>query len=403
MPDIHRMTAIPHLMDVYRRLEVSFTHGEGVWVWDEQQRRHLDGVAGIGVLALGHAHPAVTATIQRQAGRLLHVSNMYRIREQEHLAERLCALSGMDAAFFSNSGAEANEAAIKLARLHGQHLGIAAPQVVVMQGAFHGRTLAALAATGNQKLQQGFAPLPEGFVRVPYDDPSAVEQLASQRQDIAAILVEPIQGEGGVRLPTSGYLARLRQLCNRQGWLLMIDEVQTGLGRTGQWFAHQHDPGVLPDVITLAKALGNGLPIGATLARGGAATLFTPGSHGSTFGGNPFVCAVAGTVLETLQQVLPEVEATGGFLQDNLHRQLDGMGCNHAIRSQGLMLGITLHDVDATRLADLPRIALDHQVLLNVTAGTVVRLLPPLILQQQEAVLLAERVAGAIAHCLGRP
>ena len=403
MPDIHRMTAIPHLMDVYRRLEVSFTHGEGVWVWDEQQRRHLDGVAGIGVLALGHAHPAVTATIQRQAGRLLHVSNMYRIREQEHLAERLCALSGMDAAFFSNSGAEANEAAIKLARLHGQHLGIAAPQVVVMQGAFHGRTLAALAATGNQKLQQGFAPLPEGFVRVPYDDPSAVEQLASQRQDIAAILVEPIQGEGGVRLPAPDYLARLRQLCNRQGWLLMIDEVQTGLGRTGQWFAHQHDPGVLPDVITLAKALGNGLPIGATLARGGAATLFTPGSHGSTFGGNPFVCAVAGTVLETLQQVLPEVEATGGFLQDNLHRQLGGMGCNHAIRGQGLMLGITLHDADASRLADLPRIALDHQVLLNVTAGTVVRLLPPLILQQQEAVLLAERVAGAIAHCLGRP
>ena len=403
MPDIHRMTAIPHLMDVYRRLEVSFTHGEGVWVWDEQQRRHLDGVAGIGVLALGHAHPAVTATIQRQAGRLLHVSNMYRIREQEHLAERLCALSGMDAAFFSNSGAEANEAAIKLARLHGQHLGIAAPQVVVMQGAFHGRTLAALAATGNQKLQQGFAPLPEGFVRVPYDDPSAVEQVASQRQDIAAILVEPIQGEGGVRLPAPDYLASLRQLCNRQGWLLMIDEVQTGLGRTGQWFAHQHDPGVLPDVITLAKALGNGLPIGATLARGGAATLFTPGSHGSTFGGNPFVCAVAGTVLETLQQVLPEVEATGGFLQDNLHRQLGGMGCNHAIRGQGLMLGITLHDADASRLADLPRIALDHQVLLNVTAGTVVRLLPPLILQQQEAVLLAERVAGAIAHCLGRP
>lgn len=403
MPDIHRMTAIPHLMDVYRRLEVSFTHGEGVWVWDEQQRRHLDGVAGIGVLALGHAHPAVTATIQRQAGRLLHVSNMYRIREQEHLAERLCALSGMDAAFFSNSGAEANEAAIKLARLHGQHLGIAAPQVVVMQGAFHGRTLAALAATGNQKLQQGFAPLPEGFVRVPYDDPSAVEQLASQRQDIAAILVEPIQGEGGVRLPAPDYLASLRQLCNRQGWLLMIDEVQTGLGRTGQWFAHQHDPGVLPDVITLAKALGNGLPIGATLARGGAATLFTPGSHGSTFGGNPFVCAVASTVLETMRQVLPEVEARGAFLQDNLHRQLGGMGCNHAIRGQGLMLGITLHDADASRLADLPRLALEQGVLLNVTASTVVRLLPPLILQQQEAVLLAERVAGAIAHCLGRP
>ena len=397
------MTAIPHLMDVYRRLEVTFTHGEGVWVWDEQQRRHLDGVAGIGVLALGHAHPAVTATIHRQAGRLLHVSNMYRIREQEHLAERLCALSGMDAAFFSNSGAEANEAAIKLARLHGQHMGIAVPQVVVMQGAFHGRTLAALAATGNQKLQQGFAPLPEGFVRVPYDDPSAVEQLASQRQDIAAILVEPIQGEGGVRLPAPGYLASLRQLCDRQGWLLMADEVQTGLGRTGRWFAHQHDPEVLPDIITLAKALGNGLPIGATLARGVAANLFTPGSHGSTFGGNPFVCAVASTVLETLHQVLPEVEATGGFLQDNLHRQLGGMGCNHAIRSQGLMLGITLHDVDATRLADLPRIALDHQVLLNVTAGTVVRLLPPLILQQPEATLLAERVAGAIAQCLGQP
>ena len=397
------MTAIPHLMDVYRRLEVTFTHGEGVWVWDERHRRHLDGVAGIGVLALGHAHPAVTATIQRQASRLLHVSNMYRIREQEHLAERLCALSGMDAAFFSNSGAEANEAAIKLARLHGQRLGIATPQVVVMQGAFHGRTLAALAATGNQKLQQGFAPLPEGFVRVPYDDPSAVEHLASQRQDIAAILVEPIQGEGGVRLPASGYLARLRQLCDRHGWLLMADEVQTGLGRTGLWFAHQHDPSVLPDVITLAKALGNGLPIGATLARGEAATLFTPGSHGSTFGGNPFVCAVATTVLEAIQQVVPDVTARGAFLQDRLRHHLTGMHCNHVIRGQGLMLGITLHDAQASLMADLPRLALEQGVLLNVTAGTVVRLLPPLILQQQEAALLAEKVAGAIAHCLERP
>ncbi len=397
------MTAIAHLMDAYRRLEVSFTHGNGVWVWDEQQHRHLDGVAGIGVLALGHAHPAVTATIQRQAGRLLHVSNMYRIREQEQLAERLCALSGMDGAFFSNSGAEANEAAIKLARLHGQRLGIATPHVVVMQGAFHGRTLATLAATGNPRLQQGFAPLPEGFVQVPYDDQSALEALAVQRRDIAAVLVEPVQGEGGVRCPARGYLASLRQLCNRQGWLLMVDEVQTGLGRTGHWFAHQHEPEVLPDVITLAKALGNGLPIGATLARGEAANLFTPGSHGSTFGGNPFVCAVAATVLESLQGVIPSVTARSALLQERLRHHLVAMDCQHTLRGQGLMLGVALHDVDAARLADLPRLALEQGVLLNVTAGTVVRLLPPLIVQEQEAVTLADRVAAAIANCIGQP
>jgi acetylornithine aminotransferase len=397
------MTAIPYLMDAYRRLEVSFTHGESVWVWDEQQRRHLDGIAGIGVLALGHAHPAVTATIQRQASRLLHVSNMYRIKEQEQLAHRLCTLCGMEAAFFSNSGAEANEAAIKLARLHGQHLGLSAPHVVVMQGAFHGRTLATLAATGNQKLQQGFAPLPDGFLRVPYDDRAALEELASSRTDIAAVLVEPIQGEGGVRCPTGGYLSFLRQLCNRQGWLLMIDEVQTGLGRTGHWLAHQHEADVQPDVITLAKALGNGLPIGATLARGPASHLFTPGSHGSTFGGNPLACATATTVLESLQDVIPQVTDRGALLQECLRQHLTSMDCHFTLRGQGLMLGITLHDADAAQLADLPRIALEHEVLLNVTAGTVVRLLPPLILQEQDAVLLAERVTSAIDHCLRRP
>ena len=397
------MTAIAHLMDAYRRLEVSFTHGHGAWVWDEQHHQYLDGIAGIGVLALGHAHPEVTATIQRQASRLLHVSNMYRIREQEQLAERLCTLSGMEAAFFSNSGAEANEAAIKLARLHGQRLGIGTPHVVVMQGAFHGRTLATLAATGNPRLQQGFAPLPEGFIQIPYDDLDALDALAAQRHDIAAVLVEPVQGEGGVRCPAPGYLTGLRQRCNRQGWLLMVDEVQTGLGRTGCWFAHQHEPEVLPDIITLAKALGNGLPIGATLARDETANLFTPGSHGSTFGGNPLACAVATTVLESLQEVIPHVTARSALLQEQLRQHLMAMDCRHTLRGQGLMLGLALHDVDAAPLADLPRLALEQGVLLNVTAGTVVRLLPPLIVQEHEVATLAKRVAAAIAQCLEQP
>jgi acetylornithine/N-succinyldiaminopimelate aminotransferase len=288
------------LMHNYGRQPVAFERGEGVWLWDTQGRRYLDALAGIAVCGLGHAHPAVTRALCEQAGTLIHTSNIYRIPLQEQLAERLCALSGMDRAFFCNSGAEANEAAIKLARLHGHARGIDTPTVIVTEGSFHGRTLATLSATGNPKIQKGFEPLVPGFLRVPYGDLDAIARLADH-SEIAAVLVEPVTGEGGIRIPPSGYLKGIRELCDRHEWLMMLDEIQAGIGRTGKWFAFQHE-GLLPDVLSLAKGLGNGVPIGASLARGKAAGLFAPGSHGTTFGGNPLVCRAALAVLETMEQ-----------------------------------------------------------------------------------------------------
>ncbi len=281
-----------HLMNTYGRLPVAFARGEGVWVWDTEGRKYLDALTGIAVSGLGHAHPRVVAAISEQAGRLIHASNLYRIPEQEQLADRLSAVSAMDRVFFCNSGCEANEAAIKLARLHGHHKGIEQPVIIVMEKAFHGRTMATLSATGSRKVQAGFEPLLSGFVRVPYDDRKVIEQVAEHNPNVVAVLVEPIQGEGGVNIPDDGYLPYLRQLCDAHGWLLMLDEVQSGMGRTGRWFAHQWT-GIVPDVMTLAKGLGNGVPIGACLARGEAADVFTPGKHGSTFGGNPLACAAA--------------------------------------------------------------------------------------------------------------
>ncbi len=390
-----------YLMQTYARQPVAFVRGEGVWLYDEQGNRYLDAVAGVAVNGLGHAHPALVRALCEQAGRLIHTSNLYRIPEQERLAERLCQLSGLERAFFCNSGAEANEAAIKLARLHGHQRGIDNPAIVVMEKSFHGRTLATLSATGNRKVQAGFEPLVTGFVRVPFGDAEAVARLAEHHNNIVAVLVEPCQGEGGVNVPQADYLRRLHNICDANGWWLMLDEVQTGVGRTGRWFAFQH-AGILPDVMTLAKGLGSGVPIGACLARGEAARTYTPGKHGSTFGGNPLACTAALTTLQVMEEegLLDNAARLGAFLRQELAERLQGVPGVVDIRGQGLMLGIEL-DRPCGEL--VPR-ALGERLLINVTAETVVRLLPPLILHKAEAVQLTERLAGLIrAFLAGAP
>ncbi len=382
-----------YLMQTYARQPVAFVRGEGVWLYDEQGNRYLDAVAGVAVNGLGHAHPALVRALCEQAGRLIHTSNLYRIPEQERLAERLCQLSGLERAFFCTAGAEANEAAIKLARLHGHQRGIDNPAIVVMEKSFHGRTLATLSATGNRKVQAGFEPLVTGFVRVPFGDAEAVARLAEHHNNIVAVLVEPCQGEGGVNVPQADYLRRLHNICDANGWWLMLDEVQTGVGRTGRWFAFQH-AGILPDVMTLAKGLGSGVPIGACLARGEAARTYTPGKHGSTFGGNPLACTAALTTLQVMEEegLLDNAARLGAFLRQELAERLQGVPGVVDIRGQGLMLGIEL-DRPCGEL--VPR-ALGERLLINVTAETVVRLLPPLILRKAEAVQLTERLAGLI-------
>ncbi len=381
------------LMRTYARQPVTFDRGEGVWLWDTAGRRYLDAVSGVAVCGLGHAHPAVARALCDQAGRLVHTSNLYRIAAQETLAEALTRLSGMGRAFFCNSGAEANEAAIKLARLHGHALGIELPVVVVAEGSFHGRTLATLSATGSRKVQAGFEPLVQGFVRVPYNDLHALDMIARSRRDVAAVLVEPVQGEGGVVVPDAGYLAGIRRLCDAHGWLMMLDEIQTGIGRTGRWFAHQHE-GVLPDVMTLAKGLGNGVPIGACLAYGPAADLMQPGSHGSTFGGNPLACRAALAVIETVEaeELAQRAADTGAYLRERLGAALQGNECVRSVRGKGLMIGIELR----RPCAELVARALARGLLINVTAERVVRLLPPLILARAEADLLADTVADLV-------
>ncbi|MEK8019721.1 MAG: acetylornithine transaminase, partial [Candidatus Parabeggiatoa sp.] len=289
------------LMSNYARLPITFVRGEGAWLWDTQGTRYLDALSGIAVCGLGHAHQAITAAICEQANQLLHTSNLYGIAHQQALADALVRITGMESAFFGNSGAEANEAALKLAHLYGHHQGYKRPTVIVTEGSFHGRTLATLSATGNPKIQAGFEPLVEGFIRVPYNDVNAIAEIAKQHTEVVAVLVEPIIGEGGIVIPAADYLANLRALCDQNNWLFMLDEIQTGMGRTGQWCAYQHTD-IMPDVLTLAKGLGNGVPIGACLARGKAAQVFQAGNHGSTFGGNPLVCRVARAVIETIEQ-----------------------------------------------------------------------------------------------------
>ena len=371
-----------HLMNTYARLPVAFTRGEGVWLWDSEGNRYLDGLSGIAVNTLGHAHPRLTAALGEQIGRLIHCSNVYQVREQELLANKLCDLSRMQEVFFSNSGCEANEAAIKLARLYGHNRGIELPAIIVMEKSFHGRTLATLSATGNRKVQAGFEPLVTGFVRVPYDDIDAIRHVAQHNNNIVAILVEPIQGEGGLRTPDNSYLQQLRELCTQHNWLLMLDEVQTGIGRTGRWFAHQHE-GILPDVMTLANGLGSGVPIGACLAAGSATGTFKPGNHGSTFGGNPLACVAGLTTLDVIENddLIAHAEHLGQFIRQGCAEQMAGVSGFVALHGKGLMIGIEL----AKPCAELVKLALSRGLLINVTADNVVRLLPALVMSRDEA------------------
>ncbi|MCB5187212.1 aspartate aminotransferase family protein [Methylobacillus caricis] len=373
-----------HLMNTYARQPVTFAKGEGVWLWDKEGNRYLDALAGIAVNGLGHAHPRLVGAISEQAGRLIHVSNVYGIAEQADLADKLCAISGMDKVFLCNSGCEANEAAIKLARLYGHQKGIENPEIIVMERAFHGRTLATLSATGNRKTQAGFEPLVSGFIRVPFDDLEAVRQVAAHNPNVVAVLLEPIQGEGGINVPKdiAGYLQGLRNVCDEHGWLLMLDEVQSGVARTGTWFAFQHTQ-VIPDVMTLAKGLGSGVPIGACLAHGAAAEVFTYGKHGSTFGGNPLASAAGIATINIIEQdgLLAHAEKLGDWMREAFVEALAGVAGVTIVRNAGLMIGIELD----RPCVELVKQALEARLLINVTADKVIRLLPPLVMTQQEA------------------
>jgi acetylornithine/N-succinyldiaminopimelate aminotransferase len=388
-----------HLMSTYNRLPVQFQRGEGIWLWDNENRQYLDALSGIAVCGLGHAHPAVARAIAEQAATLVHTSNLYGIALQEQLADKLCALAGMDRVFFSNSGAEANEAAIKIARLFGHSKGIDSPAIIVMENSFHGRTLATLTATGNRKVQAGFEPLVQGFIRVPYNDLDAIKTVAANSQNVAAILLEPIQGEGGINIPDAAYLDGIRAICDDNDWLMMLDEIQTGMGRTGEWFAYQHS-NAKPDVVTLAKALGNGVPIGACMASGKAADMMQPGSHGTTFGGNPLACRAAIAVLESMEQEQCVANAgnLGTHMLTGFSAALAGLDGVTDIRGLGLMIGIELD----RPCGELVSQAVAQGLLLNVTADRVVRLLPPLILTDKQADMIVEQVSNLIREFLGQ-
>ena len=386
-------------MKTYSRLPVAFTHGVGARLYDENGTEYLDALAGIAVNGLGHGHPRLTRALAEQAGRLLHTSNVYRIREQEALADRLCALSGMDEVFFGNSGSEANEAALKLVRLYGHKNGNPEAQTIVMDRAWHGRTLATLAATGSKKASHGFEPLPSGFIRVPYNDLAAIERVAAGDRRVAAVWLEVLQGEGGIHVADVDYVAALRKLCDARGWLLMIDEVQSGIGRTGRWFGYQWS-NVVPDVITLAKGLGSGVPIGACLARGRAAGVFGPGNHGSTFGGGPFACRAG---LETLaiiedEKLMENAAVQGDRIRAGLRRELDRLPGVVGIRGVGLMIGIELD----RPCGELPARALESKLLINVTQERVIRLLPPLVIDAAQADAIAAGV-GTLVRDFLRP
>lgn len=384
-----------HLLNTYARLPVAFVKGEGAYLIGDDGRRYLDGLCGLAVCGLGHAHPAVAKALRDQASALLHTSNLYEIPLQTELAKRLAALSGMDRAFFANSGAEANEAALKIARLHGHRLGVKKPDVLVTESSFHGRTMATLTATGQRKVQAGFEPLLTGFARAPFNDVAAIERIAANNPNAVAVFVEPIQGEGGVNIPDQGYLEALRRICDANQWLLMLDEVQTGNGRTGAFFAYQHS-GVLPDVATTAKGLGNGVPIGVCLARGAAADLFQPGHHASTFGGNPLACAAAHAVLDTLERdnLIPRAAELGERIQDGLRRALAGSNLLKEVRGKGLMIAVELNEPRP----GLVQAGLKAGVLINQIGERVVRLLPPLILTDAQADELVKQVAALLQN-----
>ncbi len=383
------------LMNTYQRLNISFESGQGAWLFDAEGNKYLDALSGLGVCALGHAHPAVTRAITEQANKLLHTSNLYQIETQEQLATKLIHAAGMDSVFFSNSGAEANEAAIKLARLYAHSRQIDNPVIIVLENAFHGRTMATLTASGNRKIQAGFEPLVSGFSRAPYDDIDALRTIANNNPKVVAVLLEPIQGEGGIRVPDEGFLAAVREFCNEHHLLMMLDEVQSGNGRSGRYFAYQHS-NIYPDVLTTAKGLANGVPIGACLAKGEAATLFQPGNHGSTFGGNPLACAAALAVLSTIEQedLCQRAADLGEHFCKAFRSRLGA--CDHVvdIRGKGLMIGIELDKPCAA----LVQQAMDRGLLINVTADKVVRLLPPLILSDAEAEQIIATTSEIIAN-----
>ena len=389
---------MPHLMNTYARLPIAFTHGQGCRLFDEQGKSYLDAVAGVAVNTLGHNHPRLVKALADQVARVIHTSNLYRIREQEALSDKLTALARMDEVFFCNSGAEANEAVIKLARLFGHQKGIDAPAIIVMEHSFHGRTLATLSATGNRKVQAGFEPLVSGFVRVPFDDIAAVEQVAANNPNVVAVLFEPVQGEGGIRSAHADYMQALRRICDARDWLYMVDEVQCGIARTGVWFAHQ-SAGVLPDVMSLAKGLGSGVPIGACLAAGKAAGVFKPGNHGSTFGGNHLSSAAALTTLDVIEQdnLLTQVVRVGDHLRAVLKQGLADVAGVVEIRGIGQMTGIELD----RPCADIVGLAQDKGLLVNVTAERVVRLVPSLIMTEAEATELANGLIPVIREFLG--
>ncbi len=386
-----------HVMNTYARLPVTFVKGEGVWLWDDQGNRYLDALSGIAVCGVGHCHPVLVKALCEQVSTLIHTSNVYYIQHQERLADRLTSLSGLEKAFFCNSGAEANEAAIKLARLYGHNQGINLPTIIVMERSFHGRTMATLTATGNRKTQAGFEPLLTGFVRVPYDDLEAVNKVAANNREIVAILLETYQGEGGVNFPQANYLRGLRRICDQNGWLLMLDEVQCGLGRTGKWFAFQHSE-IMPDVMTLAKGLGSGVPIGACLAGGKAAEVFKPGNHASTFGGNPLACRAALTTLDIIEQegLMDNAVTIGNFMREEFGRRLEAWQDVLKIRGQGMMIGIEL----PVPCSELVSEALKRRVLINVTSEKVVRLLPALNMQKAEAEQVVTEVSALITWFL---
>ena len=386
-----------HVMNTYGRLPVAFTHGQGAYIYDTAGKRYLDALAGIAVSTLGHNHPVLVNAIAEQAGRVLHTSNLYGIAVQEALADRLAEISGLDEVFFANSGCEANEAAIKLARFFGHKRGVDQPAIVVMEQAFHGRTLATLSATGNRKVQAGFEPLVSGFVRAPFGDITALEQIAHSNKNVVAVFLEPVQGEGGIHVSPPEYLQAVRGLCDARGWLLMLDEVQCGVGRTGKWFAHQW-AGISPEVMTLAKGLGSGVPIGACVVGGRAAGVFGPGNHGSTFGGNPLACTAGLTTLKVLtdDDLLTNAGARGAQICNGIVKAFEGNAGVKAVRGAGLMIGIELDRPCGALVAT----ALDAGLLINVTAERVIRLLPPLTLSESEATELVDGLVPLIRNFL---
>jgi acetylornithine aminotransferase len=397
--DVERMyTMTNKVMPTYGRLNIAFTEGKGAWLTDTEGKQYLDAFSGVAVCNLGHAHPAVTAAISDQAATLIHTSNHYQIPLQTELAEKLTALSGMEQVFFCNSGAEANEAAIKIARKYGHNKGIDRPVIIVMDGSFHGRTLATLTATGNPKVHAGFEPLVAGFVRVPYDDLDALKMAIGHWPEAVAVMLEPIQGEGGVRVPGVDYLAEIRDLCTQRKLLMMLDEVQTGIGRTGEWFAFQHGEHLLPDVMMLAKGLGNGMPIGACLVSGAAVNVLQAGNHGSTFGGNPLACRAALAVLDVIEtdKVLQNVKTLNAVMVRGFEQALAGQEGVKTIRAAGFMFGIEL----LFPCFELVQQALDKGVLINVTADKVVRLLPPLVINRDEANQIISTVSELIIDFL---